>query len=210
MLKSNVKYQLLKIVKVGVTQTPVESLDDLDLVDRKGDAITQQWLDKILALMNGELDIGDPTKGTVYTGRSLQHTVTLRQSQMSKNLTEFEDDIPEVQKRELLRATCAIEKDILHEFIMTNVLGTADKKVALFILSSGSGAHNTDARRTAGYLQPIPTALLQPVERVKQLQDHFNLLSKGDHPTYLDFLEKDCALFLGMELIVYGCSFKRS
>ena len=197
-MRSNVKYQLVKIVQTGTVQTPVEDLDDLELIDKNGDAIEQRWLDDIIAHMNGDKDIGDPKKGMIFTGRTLSHTTVSRQTSMSKiTWVGPEDNLPEVQKRECLRATCMLEKDDLHKCIMANRLGTANKKVAVFIICSGTGGHNTDVRRNVGFLRPIPTALLTPMERLKQLQDHFGLLDHGDSPKYLDFLDKDAALFLG-------------
>ena len=202
-MRSNVKYQLMKIVQIGAVDTPVESLDDLELIDKKGDAISQLWLDNIIAHMNGEKDIGDPSKGMIFSGKTLSHVTVARQVAVTRSSLAgtIRDDLPEELKRECLRATCMLEKDTLHEFAMANRLGTANKKVAVFVLSSGTGCHNTDARRSVGFLTPIPTALLTPMDRLKQLQDHFGLLDHGDNPIYLDFLDKDVALFLGISLI---------
>ena len=71
--------------------------------------------------------------------------------------------------------------------------------MAVIFITSGPGCHNTDARRTAGYLRPIPTALTAPLARLKQLQDHFGLLNHGPNPKYLDFLDKDAILLLGID-----------
>ena len=123
------------MVKTGTTQSPIESLDVLDLIDKKGDAIKQRWLDDIISHMNGEKDIGDPSKGTVFTGRSIGHTTVARQSAMTKADKTFDDDdMPELQRRECARATCMLEKDVLHQMMLANRLGTANKPGFCFLL----------------------------------------------------------------------------
>ena len=128
LLKANVKYQIVKMVKNGTTQSPIDSLDELDLVDKNGDAIKQRWLNDIISHMNGEKDIGDPSVGTIFSGRSLGHTLVIRQSAMTKADKTFDDDdMPETQKRECVRATCMLEKDVLHQMMIAGRLGTANK-----------------------------------------------------------------------------------
>ena len=93
--------------------------------------------------------------------------------------------------REQTRAQTELEKDLLHQIQISNRLGLADRKTAVFFITSGSGYFNCDLRRTYGLQQFIPEALLDPkVEKFKALHQHFGLLSTGKvKPRYMDFIE---------------------
>ena len=70
--------------------------------------------------------------------------------------------VPEEVVREQTRAMTVLEKDLLHQFQIANRLGHADRKMAVFFVTSGTGMFNTDLRRTVGAHGFIPKALLDP------------------------------------------------
>ena len=91
--------------------------------------------------------------------------------QRQRDITEHRDGnvakgisnpTPEAVIREQTRAMTILEKDILHETQISNRLGTANRKVAVFYIATGSGVHNTDLRRTSALQNYIPAALLDP------------------------------------------------
>ena len=92
--------------------------------------------------------------------------------QRQKDITKYRDErvnagfeppkVPEDVVREQTRALTLLEKDLLHQMQIANRLGSADRKVAVFFVTSGTGLFNTDLRRTAGLQTFIPTALLDP------------------------------------------------
>ena len=70
--------------------------------------------------------------------------------------------VPEEVVREQTRALTILEKDALHQMMIANRLGTADRKTAVFFVTSGTGLFNTDFRRTHGYQEFIPKAMIDP------------------------------------------------
>lgn len=72
--------------------------------------------------------------------------------------------VPEEVAREQTRALTVLEKDSLHEIMIANRLGLADRKAAVFFVTSGTGLFSTDFRRTHGYQEFLPKALLDPKE----------------------------------------------
>lgn len=70
-------FQLVQIVSNGLVKSPVRSLDDIEIRDKNGVRITQQWLDDRIAYMNGHKAIVDPNnpRGVKYSGRTLQETI---------------------------------------------------------------------------------------------------------------------------------------
>ena len=73
--------------------------------------------------------------------------------------------LPEEVVREQTRALTVLEKDLLHQFQIANRLGQADRKTAVFFVTSGTGMFNTDLRRTLGAHGFIPQALTDPKEK---------------------------------------------
>ena len=119
---------------------------------------------------------------------------------------------PEDVVREQTRAMTTLEKDILHQMQISNRLGLADRKTAVYFVSSGSGTFNADLRRTFGLQKHIPKALLDAkVVKFKPLHLHFKLLETGkSNPRYIDFLEKGVGLnFLTAKPQNGPCAFYR-
>ena len=65
-------YQLLGIVNNGLVQTQVKSLNDLDLHDKDGNPITQEWLEEQLMYMNGQKTISAGPDKPAFTARTTQ------------------------------------------------------------------------------------------------------------------------------------------
>ena len=89
--------------------------------------------------------------------------------QRQKDITAHRDanagkqfSVPEDVIREQTRALTMLERDYLHETQMANRFGHANRTTGVFFIACGSGVHNTDFRRTAGYQNYIPAALLDP------------------------------------------------
>lgn len=74
--------------------------------------------------------------------------------------------VPEDVVKEQTRALTLLEKDALHQMMIANRLGSADRKTAVFFVTSGTGLFSTDFRRTFGYQEYIPQALLDPKARL--------------------------------------------
>lgn len=95
-----------------------------------------------------------------------------RMQQRQKDIGKYRDrqaeggrpppKVPEEIVREQTRALTVLEKDTLHQIMIANRLGLADRKTAVFFVTSGTGLFNTDFRRTAGLQARIPKALLDP------------------------------------------------
>ena len=77
-------------------------------------------------------------------------------------------EVPEDIVREQTRALTILEKDLLHQFQIANRLGQADRKVAVFFVTSGTGLFNTDLRRTMGAHGFLPKTLLNPKASFKK------------------------------------------
>ena len=84
-----------------------------------------------------------------------------------------------------------LEKDLLHQIQIANRFGKADRKTAVFFITSGTGFFNCELRRTYGLQQFIPEALLDPkILKFAALHKHFGLLKTGrTKPRYMDFIE---------------------
>ena len=72
--------------------------------------------------------------------------------------------VPEHIVREQTRAMTILEKDALHQMMIANRLGLADRKVAVYFVTSGTGTFSADFRRTDGLQKHLPKALLDPKE----------------------------------------------
>ena len=72
--RDKVMFQQLQIVRNGLVKSPVRSLDEVEICDKSGVRITQQWLDDMLSYMNGNKSIEDPSNPNAvkYSGRTLQ------------------------------------------------------------------------------------------------------------------------------------------
>ena len=80
----------------------------------------------------------------------------------------------------------------MHQIQIANRFGNADRKTAVFFITSGTGFFNCELRRTYGLQQFLPEALLDPkVTKFAALHKHFGLLKTGkQRPRYMDFIDE--------------------
>ena len=86
-----------------------------------------------------------------------------RDTRRQEGLAEL--PVPEHIVREQTRAMTVLEKDALHQMMIANRLGQADRKTAVFFVTSGTGTFSADFRRTDGLQKYLPKALLDPKEK---------------------------------------------
>ena len=101
-VKNVQKFSLAAIIATGDEMSEVETLDELNLVDKNGTALTQQYLVDHLGYLNGETMIGG------FTSTTTLHRVNQGQKAVTKNqeklesygvpLTTAEDEVRERRK----------------------------------------------------------------------------------------------------------------
>ena len=78
-VKNVQKFSLAAIIATGDEMSEVETLDELNLVDKNGTALTQQYLVDHLGYLNGETMIGG------FTSTTTLHRVNQGQKAVTKN-----------------------------------------------------------------------------------------------------------------------------
>ena len=183
--KDTEQFEIIRMVKNDVIQTPIQNVDVLDLVDSTGQRLTQEWLTKQVQYLNGQVPIGNlSSKNTHMKSQQNQRKYT-----MNENLEGSRD-----AHRQAMFHLGLLDKTMLHKIQMVNHLQKFG--VVVFFVSTGTGPLSVDMRKLAALQAPIPKALLSDVERFKDIQEHFQLFAvKKDQPRYMDYLDLNANVF---------------
>ena len=183
--KDTEHFEVLRIVNNDVIQSPVQSLDELELRDSQHQVLTQDWLQRQIQHLNGQIPIGNlSSKNTHMKSQQNQRKYTL-----NENLEGHRD-----AHRQAMFHLGLLDKTMLHKIQMANHLQRFG--VALFFVSTGTGPASADMRKLAALQAPIPEALFSNLERFKDIQKFFNLFSvKKDKPRYMDYLDMNANIF---------------
>ena len=183
--KDTEQFEVLRVVRNDVIQTPVRRLDELDLVDVQGQRLTQEWLDERMKFLNGQVPIGKlSSKNTHMKSQQNQRKYT-----QNEHLEGSRD-----AHRQAMFHLGLLDKTMLHKIQMANYLQKFG--VVVFFVSTGTGSLSVDMRKLAALQTPIPKALLSDVERFKDIQEHFQLFSvKKEQPRYMDYLDLNANIF---------------
>ena len=179
------QFEVLRMVKNDVIQSPIASLDELELTDATFRPLTQAWLDRQMLFLNGQIPIGNlSSKNTHMKSQQNQRRYT-----QNENLEGFRD-----AHRQAMYDLGLLDKTMLHKIQMANHLQKFG--VVLFFVSSGTGPLSVDMRKLVALQAPIPASLLTKVDRFKEVQEHFGLLKvQKTRPTYMDFLDTNANIF---------------
>ena len=183
--KDTEQFEVLRVVRNDVIQTPVRRLDELDLGDVQGQRLTQEWLDERMKFLNGQVPIGKlSSKNTHMKSQQNQRKYT-----QNEHLEGSRD-----AHRQAMFHLGLLDKTMLHKIQMANYLQKFG--VVVFFVSTGTGPLSVDMRKLAALQTPIPKALLSDVERFKDIQEHFQLFSvKKEQPRYMDYLDLNANIF---------------
>ena len=179
------QFEVIRMVKNDVIQSPIESLDDLNLTDATFAPLTQAWLDRKMQYLNGQIPIGTlSSKNTHMKSQQNQRRYT-----QNENLEGSRD-----AHRQAMYHLGLLDKTMLHKIQLANYLQRFG--VVVFFVSTGTGPLSVDMRKLVALQAPIPTALLSNVERFKEIQEYFGLLkSTKARPTYMDYLDVNANIF---------------
>ena len=182
--KDTEQFEVLQMVRNEVIQSPIQSLDELNLSNAKGQRLTQEWLDSQLLYLNGQKPIGNlSAKNTHMKSQQNQRKYT-----MNESLEGSRD-----AHRQAMFALGLLDKTMLHKIQTANYLQTFG--VVVYFVSTGTGPLSADMRKLAALQAPIPKALLSDVERFVEIQNHFQLFSvKNDQPRYMDYLDLNAGI----------------
>ena len=179
------QFEIIRMVKNDVIQSPIESLDELNLTDATFAPLTQAWLDRKMQYLNGQLPIGTlSSKNTHMKSQQNQRRYT-----QNENLEGSRD-----AHRQAMYHLGLLDKTMLHKIQLANYLQRFG--VVVFFVSTGTGPLSVDMRKLVALQAPIPTALLNNVERFKEIQEYFGLLKTNKaRPTYMDYLDVNANIF---------------
>lgn len=183
--KDTEQFEIIQMVRNDVIQTPIQQLDELDLVNAKGQKLSQEWLMTQMQYLNGQIPIGNlSSKNTHMKSQQNQRKYT-----QNERLEGSRD-----AHRQAMFHLGLLDKTMLHKIQMANYLQGFG--VVIFFVSSGTGPLSVDMRKLAALQAPIPKALLENVERFKDIQEHFQLLAvKKNQPRYMDYLDLNANIF---------------
>ena len=179
------QFEVLRMVKNDVIQSPIQSLDELQLSDATFAPLTQAWLDRKMQYLNGQIPIGNlSSKNTHMKSQQNQRKYT-----QNENLEGSRD-----AHRQAMFHLGLLDKTMLHKIQMANYLQRFG--VALFFVSTGTGPLSVDMRKLVALQAPIPRALFTDIERFRDIQDYFDLFAvKKEKPTYMDYLNVNANIF---------------
>lgn len=179
------QFEVIRMVHNDAIQSPIQSLDSLNLTDATFAPLTQDWLDRKMQFLNGQVPIGNlSSKNTHMKSQQNQRRYT-----NNENLEGSRD-----AHRQAMFHLGLLDKTMLHKIQMANHLQRFG--VALFFVSTGTGPLSVDMRKLAALQAPIPAALLTNVERFKEIQEYFGLLKVNKkRPIYMDFLDFNANIF---------------
>ena len=179
------QFEVIQMVNNDSIQSPIQSLDDLNLTDATFAPLTQAWLDRQMKFLNGQIPIGSLSSKNTHS-KSQQNQ---RRYTQNENLEGSRD-----AHRQAMFHLGLLDKTMLHKIQMANHLQKFG--VALFFVSTGTGPLSADMRKLAALQAPIPSALLTRLERFKEIQDHFQLFAvKKNRPIYMDYLNPNANIF---------------
>ena len=183
--KDTEQFEIIRMVKNDIIQTPIQHLDELDLVNAQGQKLSQEWLVKQMQFLNGQVPIGKlSSKNTHMKSQQNQRKYT-----QNENLEGSRD-----AHRQAMFHLGLLDKTMLHKIQMANYLQKFG--VVVFFVSTGTGPLSVDMRKLAALQAPIPKALFEDVERFKDIQEHFRLFSvKKNQPRYMDYLDLNANIF---------------
>ena len=179
--KDGEQFELLKIVNNDAIQSPVHSLDDLNLKNHANEKLVQSWLDKALQYLNG----------TIGIGRLSSKNTAARQQQKQRLITTQDDFENKDVHRTVVWNLAQLNKTMLHKIKVANHFQKFG--VAVFWVSTGTGSASADMRKTVGLQAPIPPALFEDIDRYKVLQEFFKL--HKTRPRYVDYLDDNANIF---------------
>lgn len=154
--KDTEQFELIRMVRNDVIQSPIQQLDDLQLVNSQGVQLTQEWLVQQMQYLNGQVPIGRlSSKNTHMKSQQNQRKYT-----QNEHLEGSRD-----AHRQAMFHLGLLDKTMLHKIQMANHLQSFG--VVVFFVSSGTGPLSVDMRKLVGLQAPIPKALLSDVERLE-------------------------------------------
>ena len=179
------QFEIIRMIKNDVIQSPIGSLDELELTDATFSPLRQAWLDRQMQYLNGQIPIG---------GLSSKNT-HMKSQQNQRRYTKNENlEGNREAHRQAMFDLGLLDKTMLHKIQMANHLQRFG--VVVFFVSTGTGSLSVDMRKLVALQAPIPAALLTKVERFKEIQDHFGLLKiKKARPIYMDYLDQNANIF---------------
>jgi len=179
------QFEVIRMVKNDVIQSPIQSLDELELTDATFAPLTQAWLDRQMQFLNGRIPIGNLSSKNTHS-KSQQNQ---RRYTKNEKLEGSRD-----AHRQAMFHLGLLDKTMLHKIQMANHLQKFG--IALFFVSTGTGPLSVDMRKLVALQAPIPEALFTRLDRFKEVQEHFGLFSvKKQRPIYMDYLDMNANIF---------------
>ena len=181
-------FEVIRIVKLGITAGAVNSVDDLEATDNDNNPITQAWLDQQMRLLNG-LDSFDG-----LSSRNTSRFTAARQRDITRMVDGVENEDTR-RKRDKSIALAAFNKTEMLRIKIANKFG--EGRIAVFNVEFGTGGISATARAEGAFFNSIPKPMFEPnILPFHAIQNHFDLVNQGKNgkTRYIDFLDEDVSL----------------
>ena len=183
---SQAHFEIMQIVRTGENASAIQSVDDLGVMDKNNEKISQTWLNNQLDYLNGKKSFGGISARNTHQQMAKKQRILAGSNIEGSRLREARDSSA---------ALASLNKMVLQQIKIVNRLQQG--RIAVCYVCLGSSTFSTTLRKEAGLFNPLPPTVFEPnIANFKELQAHFGFLEteNSKKKRYIDFLDPEASL----------------